>query len=280
MTNAATLAEALAARFGETFECQLDEQEAAQLCTIASHRSHRRFEAEAIDERLMQTLFACAFSAPSKSDLQQASVVRVRDRSQRAAIERLIPAMPWVASAPELLVFCGDNSRIHKISDMRAHPFANDHLDSFFNASVDAALVLMNFMRAAEAVRLGCCPLSMIRNHASEVAQILDLPKLVFPLAGLAVGYPATAGAISARLPLRATVHTDRYDDSSFADDIDAYDRRRHERQPIAPEKQREVDRFGRQPFYPWSEDKARQVAVRERAEFGAFIRDQGFCLD
>jgi hypothetical protein len=32
--------------------------------------------------------------------------------------------------------------------------------------------------------------------------------------------------------------------------------------------------------FYGWSTDKARQYAVAEREEFGAFVRRRGFRLD
>jgi nitroreductase/FMN reductase [NAD(P)H] len=37
---------------------------------------------------------------------------------------------------------------------------------------------------------------------------------------------------------------------------------------------------LGEAPFYGWSQDKARQYSVSERADFGAFIRDKGFNLD
>ena len=43
---------------------------------------------------------------------------------------------------------------------------------------------------------------------------------------------------------------------------------------------QREPERFGRAEFYGWSEDKARQYANPARADFGAFVRGKGFCLD
>jgi nitroreductase/FMN reductase [NAD(P)H] len=32
--------------------------------------------------------------------------------------------------------------------------------------------------------------------------------------------------------------------------------------------------------FYGWSEDKARQYSVSERADFGAFVRKIGFSLN
>jgi nitroreductase/FMN reductase [NAD(P)H] len=73
------------------------------------------------------------------------------------------------------------------------------------------------------------------------------------------------------------TVHRDRYDESGLREKIDAYDRRRHAVLPYR--RQRRPEQFGEAPFYGWSEDKARQYAVPERADFGAFIRRHGFSL-
>ena len=100
----------------------------------------------------------------------------------------------------------------------------------------------------------------------------------MFPLAGLTLGYPAEAGRITPRLPLDVTVHVDRYDESRVREKIEAYDRRRHALLPYR--KQRNFRRYGEAEFYGWSEDKARQYAVPERADFGAFIRAKKFKLD
>jgi nitroreductase/FMN reductase [NAD(P)H] len=43
--------------------------------------------------------------------------------------------------------------------------------------------------------------------------------------------------------------------------------------------KQRYADRYPDVAFYGWSEDKARQYSVPERADFGACIRQKGFSL-
>jgi nitroreductase len=65
-----------------------------------------------------------------------------------------------MATAPVLLVFCNNNRRQRRIHDLRGHPFANDHLDWFVNASVDAAIVLAAFVLAAQSVGLAACPIS------------------------------------------------------------------------------------------------------------------------
>ena len=275
-----TLSSLIQARFGESVDVPEQLERNPELAGLAGHRSHRAFTPEPVPPALLRTLLAGAFSAPAKSDLQQSCVVNVSDRSVHARIAALIPSMPWIADAPVLLVFCGDNRRIRRICELRGTPFANDHLDSFMNAAVDAALVMAGFIHAAQAAGLGCCPLSAVRNHAAEVSEMLGLPDHVFPVAGMVAGYPARDRKVTPRLPLDAFVHDDRYDDSAFEEWIASYDARRHAVLPLNPDRQRDPGRFGRAEFYGWSEDKARQVAVSEREGFGVFIRSQRFRLD
>jgi len=275
---AARIADAITRRFGGTAPRVTADHGLDELVRIVEHASHRRYADRAVEPDLLRLLLACAFSAPSKSDLQQADVVHLADRKKVEALTALIPSMPWIAQAPVVLVFCGNNRRIRQIGEWTGKPFANDHLDHFMNAAVDAGIVMTTFIRAAEAVGLATCPISAVRNHCPELDALLALPPNVFPIAGLCVGYPAEDNRITPRLPLEVTVHTDRYDDSGVREKIDAYDHRRHELMPYR--KQRRTALFGESAFYGWSEDKARQYAKPERADFGAYIRGKGFTLD
>ena len=159
----------------------------------------------------------------------------------------------------------------------RGKPFPNDHLDLFFNATIDAAIVLTTLLRAAEAVGLGCCPISVIRDHASTISKMLALPEKVIPIAGMCLGWPAEKGSITPRLSLHSTVHEEHFVETDFGE-IDAYDRRRAAIRPYR--NQRDPERFGRHEFYGWSEDKARQYAVPLRTDFGTFVRAKGSNLD
>jgi FMN reductase [NAD(P)H] len=268
---------AAAERYGSKLSVPEDCPGLEELARSLEHRSHRKYAERPVDPSLLRLLFACALSAPSKSDLQQADVIHVIDAARRKAIVETIPDMPWIMNAPVFLVFCADNRRIRQIGEWRGKPFVNEHLDHFMNAAVDTGLVMMNFIRAAEAVGLGTCPISAVRNRPETVSRVLELPEGVFPVAGLCVGYPAEAGRITPRLALNVTVHQNRYTESDLPEKIDAYDRRRHAALPYR--RQRNVARFGEVPFYGWSEDKARQYAVPERADFGDFIRKHGFSL-
>jgi nitroreductase/FMN reductase [NAD(P)H] len=248
------------------------------LADMANRRVVRRYADKPIDPVLLETLCAVALSAPSKSDLQQADIVIVTDKGQREKLEALIPENPWAKAGPALLVFCGNNRRHRLLFEWRGRPFVNDYLDPFFNAAVDAGIVLATFIAAADRVGLGTCPISQIRNHAAQVAEVLGLPQHVFPVAGLGIGWPSFEGVMTPRLGLDVSIHRDRYDETGLREKVAAYDLRRNETQPYKT--QRFVEKFGEAPDYGWSEDKARQYSVQERADFGAFVRAKGFKLD
>lgn len=250
------------------------------LAAILSRRTCRSYKADPVPDELLRVLLACAQSAGSKSDLQQMSVLVVKDGKIQAAIAGLLPAMPWIAEAPLFLVFLGDARRNRRICELHGRPHGNDSLDTYFNATVDGALAMQTFILAAESQGLGTCPISHIRNDMTAIVKILELPPGVFPIAGLCVGYPAGGEAISMRLPPALVVHQDRYRDEQLEVEIEAYDRRRDAREPVAQEKQRNLKQYPAEDYCPWSVNVARQMSVRERPEFGAFIRKHGFALD
>ncbi|MEI6204257.1 MAG: nitroreductase family protein [Enhydrobacter sp.] len=267
----------LKARFGSAPALQETPKGVDVLADMADRRVIRRYVDKPIDPELLDTLCAVALSAPSKSDLQQADIV-IAGKEERAKLEALLPDNPWVKEAGALLVFCGNNRRHRLLFEWRGRPFVNDYLDPFFNAAVDSGIVLATFVTAADRVGLGTCPISAIRNHAQQVSDILGLPDHVFPVAGLGVGWPSFAGVMSPRLGLDVSIHHGRYDEAGLKDKIAAYDKRRELVQPY--KSQRYTDKFGTSADYGWSEDKARQYSVPERADFGAFVRRKGFKLD
>ena len=276
---AKTIADLIQARFGLPTRAGATMPAEGTVATLLSHRIHRRYKPDPVPEEHLEIALAAALSAPSKSDLQQIGIVLVRDKAKQATIGSWIPDMPWIAQCPLFIVFCGDHRRMRRVAELRGKPYVNDTLDMFMNAAVDAALVMQNFVTAAEAMGLGCCPISVVRDHVEKLSDLLALPPGVFPVAGMCLGYPAQTGWISMRLPPALTVHTDRYDDSRFEALVEDYDRRREARHATPRESQRLTDRWGVSERYGWSEDKARQYSIPQRHSFGPYIRRQGFGL-
>lgn len=272
--------DAIARRFGDGGPSGEGAEDNDLIRRVLSRKTVRRYGDTMPADDLLDLLVACALSASAKSDFQQASILRIRDPEKRAAIGKLFPAMPWIGIAPVFLVFLGDARRLQRIGELRGKAIANGTLEGFFNASIDAALAMQTMILCAESAGLGVCPISVIRNEVDKVAAILRLPDLVFPVAGLCLGYPSGEGYVSLRLPRGVTTHSDGYDDSALAAGIDDYDQRRHALHAIPKEQHRSNAEFGEAAFYGWSEDKARQAAKAEGAAFPPYLRAHGFSFD
>ena len=138
-------------------------------------------------------------------------------------------------------------------------------------------IALSAFVLAAEAAGLGCACISAIRNHAAEVSDLLGLPDHVFPVAGLGLGWPAreTTSACGCRCRQLCTATVSRRPHPRHGRCL-----RPPARGRAADPRAARIDRFGTAEFYGWSEDKVRQYAGPERADWGAFVRGKGFKLE
>ncbi len=260
-------------RFGIEPTTDGEEPNDPMLARVLVRRTHRRYTDQPVSDWLLDWLLYAALSTSSKSDFQQATIVRIKDADKRARIAQHFPTMPWIGKSPVFLVFCADPRRLEQISSFRHHPQRNNDLEGFLNSCVDAALMMQTLILCAEAVGLGCCPISVVRNQMPAVAEVLKLPDGVFPVSGLCLGYPSDTGFVSMRLPPSLTLHTDAYDASRLAAEIDAYDRRRNARHAVPREQQRNPEKFGHADFYGWSEDKARQAAEPEGGPFATYLK-------
>ena len=266
----------LKARFGMELP---DVEVPDAIAPLLDRRVVRRYTDQPVPDSLLDALLAAAQSAPAKSDLQQYSVVVMRNAAHIKQIADWIGTMDWIATAPVFLVWCGDMRRGQRLCELHNMPHANNNLDTFLNTAVDCSLAMAQFMAAAEAVGLGTCPISYVRSHIERVSPLLGLPSGVYPVAGLTVGWPVFRRPTSMRLPPSVVVHRERYDDSALERDTAAYDERRREREPKAPGSLKNTDIYPPREGVGWSEDVARQLSVPERFGFAAYLRTKGFDL-
>ena len=152
---------------------------------LAARGSVRKFRSDPIPYPTLRRLCALALCAPTKSDLQQRDIIIIDAPSLKSQIGALLADGPlgqkWLADVPNLLLFCGNNRRQRRIHTLRDRHFANDHLDAFFNAAVDAAIALSAFVIAAEAEGLGVCPVSAVRNHSGRAVTAPETSRPCFP---------------------------------------------------------------------------------------------------
>ncbi|MFW2176321.1 MULTISPECIES: oxygen-insensitive NADPH nitroreductase [unclassified Moraxella] len=186
--------------------------------TVLSHRSIRKFTEQPISEELLNTLFQSAIAGSSTGFLQSASIIRVTDPDLRYQIRRICAdaqnakdgekyGHPYVEQCAELLIFCMDNHRHRQLL-----PEAQiDWTEVTLVGAVDCAIIAQNLLVTAESLGLGGVYLGSVRNDVPRLGELLQLPKGVFPMFGMALGYPDQDPAMRPRLPIELVVSTNHY---------------------------------------------------------------------
>ena len=199
----------------------------AVLASLMTHRSVRAYLDTPLAEGTLERLMAVAQSAASSSNLQAWSVIAVRDAERKARLAEWAGGQAHIRQAPLFLAFIADLSRLNRIAQAQgvAHA-ANDYLEMFLVAVVDAALAAQNVAAAAESMGLGTVYIGALRNQPEKVAQEFGLPPYAFGVFGMCIGHPdpARPASIKPRLAQRAVVHHERYDAAAQSEPIAEYD--------------------------------------------------------
>lgn len=246
---------------------------------IYRHASVRRFTSEPISVELVETIVAAAQRSATSSNLQMYSVVAVADADRRARLSELCGGQEHIAQAPVFLAWCADRSRLDRICRYRGYAQPTDHMEPFLVSAVDVAILMQTATLAAESLGLGACYIGAIRNNPAEVIDLLELPRLTFPIAGMALGRPAATPEQKPRLATSAILHWETYDDGPEQQALVDYDRVMAEtgiyrgRQVPVPGGAGELEDYG------WMEHSARRVSEAKRTGLGEVIRRQGFGL-
>lgn len=190
--------------------------------TIQQRRTIRKYAQKEVPETLLNRLLEEAERTPTMGNLQLYSVVITRDAAMK---RKLAPAhfnQPMVEGAPVVLTICADFRRTSLWAENRQAVPGYDNFLSFMNAATDALLYTQTFCNLAEAEGLGTCFLGTTVYMPQMIIDILQLPKLVFPVATITLGWPNEEPLLSDRLPLAAIVHHESYDDYT-PERIDAF---------------------------------------------------------
>ena len=235
---------------------------------LKSHRSIRKFTDKAIDPDILGDIFLAGQSAATSSFLQGSTIIRVTNERTRETLAELAGNQPYVRSAAEFMVFCADLKRAGNYCREYDKPFEGDYTEHFIIATVDVALMAQSLVTAAESVGLGICYIGGIRNNPIDVSRLLKLPKGVYPVFGLCLGYPDQNPEIKPRLPLSVIVKNEVYNEDSDQEKIREYD-----------ETIREYyrNRTGGGHGISWTEQVATLLSEKSRPHMKQFLEAQGF---
>ena len=236
--------------------------------TITRHQSIRRYSANDVDQRTIDAIISCAQAAPTSSHKQAYSVIRVNDRDVRRQLAVVADDQEWVEEAPVFLVWCADLYRINQVVADAGATTAYDNIEEFVVATVDVTLAAAHAFVAAEALGLGGVMIGGLRNDPATVTRLLALPRLVFPIYGMCLGYPAEDPGQKPRLPQSVVLFEDRYDSDRVVREVAAYDDVVREYYRVRESNERETT---------WTSEMVRKFAEPQRTHLRAYLDRQGF---
>lgn len=199
----------------------------------------RDFTQEALVPGTLEVLLATAQSASTSGGLQTYSVLALTKQEDKEKLfstkesRNAIGAIDSrnvkvIMSAPVFLIWIADLARVdfllNKIHEttpfdaeiLRQTSRAEYHL----KAIIDTTIAAQAFASAAESMKLGIMYCGAIRQIPVELFEKeFGLPKLTFPIFGMAVGHPAPLALnqrVKPRLQTKTILHNGKYEPTSF----------------------------------------------------------------
>lgn len=176
-------------------------------------RTIRQYTSKQVTDEQLAAMLEAASHAPTTGNMQLYSVIVTRSEEQKKALAPTHFNQPTVTGASAVLTFCADFNRFVKWCEASDAKPGYDNFQSFMTAVLDTVIFAQQFCTIAEMQGLGVCYLGTTTYNAPDIARILDLPKRVVPVTTLTVGYPASEGVVSDRLPIGAVIHDEKYVD-------------------------------------------------------------------
>lgn len=187
---------------------------------LKDRKTIRKYSGKEVSRELLSRLIEEASRTPTMGNLQLYSVVVTRSKEGKEALAPAHFNQPMVTEAPVILTICADYRRTTLWAEQRKANPGYDNFLSFINATTDALLFTQSFCNLAEEAGLGTCFLGTTVYQPQLIIDTLHLPKLVFPVATITLGWPDENPPMSDRLPMKAILHEENFKDYT-PEDID-----------------------------------------------------------
>lgn len=165
--------------------------------TMLEHRSIRSYTADMPSDEVIKTIVRAGQQAPFAHQIYSVLLSRKREKN------------PF--KAPLLFTICVDVQKFERIMARRGWKTVSNDLTLLLFGIEDASYMAQNMVVAARSLGLGSCFLGGVLTNPAGVASQYRLPKRVYPIVQLAMGYPSENPPTRPRYPLDFVLFEDEY---------------------------------------------------------------------
>jgi len=173
--------------------------------------SCRSFSERSVPKDVLRMVLEAGTHAPTAGNLQPYSIIRIENLETRGRLAELCK-QKFIGEAPVNLLFCIDLHRLERWAELEIAPFtATSSFRHFWISIQDAMICAQTICIAADAMGLGSVYIGTVLEIFSQLREMLQLPKGVFPVVLLCLGYPERKAAPRKKLGVDTIVHEEKY---------------------------------------------------------------------
>ncbi len=167
---------------------------------IKGRRSIRKFKEETPDEELIEKIVEAGIWAPSAGDLQSWNAVIVKDHQIKIQIAIAAYVQEFITKAPVIIVVCANQANAGARYGERGRELY---------CIQDAACAAQNMILSAYALGLGAAWIGAFKED--DIAELLDLPDYLRPVALIPLGYPDEEPEAPPRRSVKEVIYNEKY---------------------------------------------------------------------
>jgi len=178
---------------------------------LIERASCRDFSNKKIPPHVLQLIIEAGIHAPTGGNLQPYSIIKIEDNDTKQKLAEL-GMQSFITKAPVALLFCIDWRRIERWASLEDAPFtATSSFRHFWISFIDTVICAQNICTAADSMGLGSVYIGTVINLLTDIRDMFKLPKGVFPVILVCMGYPKVRLQPQKKLGIDIVVHSERY---------------------------------------------------------------------
>ncbi|QUL99100.1 MAG: nitroreductase family protein [Candidatus Fermentithermobacillus carboniphilus] len=179
------------------------------LDVIMNRATVRAYLDKDVPDEIIWKLARAAQQAPFTG--QMYAFIYTRDRDKKEVLSKYLGR--FIAGAPVFVLFCLDFRKLEKFIAYKNRKNSASDVQMLFLGIQDVSYAAMNFVLAAESLGLGTCFFGGAPMIEPLLTDMFKLPERVYPLVGMALGYPAKKPLPRPRIPTSCVLFRDEYHD-------------------------------------------------------------------
>jgi nitroreductase len=205
--------------------------------------SVRSFENKPIPPDVLQLILESGVHAATGGNLQPYSIIEITELPPKKKLAEMCE-QEFIGEAPVDLLFCIDWRRLERWAALEAAPFSgNSSFRHFWISFQDTIVAAQNICTAADALGLGSVYIGTVLECFRELREMFQLPRGVFPVVLLCLGYPKHYPSPRKKLDVDIIVHSEKYREMEDHELLDAYNKKYPWTNEIRPERMERIER-------------------------------------